>query len=67
MMSWGVVAWLLWTLAVVLSGVVLLLWGWNSSQSRNIEEPEYHVLEDRGPEDWPGRQGDDLGRICTGH
>jgi cbb3-type cytochrome oxidase maturation protein len=57
-MAMGVVAWLLWMLFVVLSGVVLLLWGWKSGQFKNIEDPKYRMLQDREPEDWPGRKGD---------
>jgi nitrogen fixation-related uncharacterized protein len=56
-MPLGVWAYALWMLFVILTGVVLLAWGWRSGQFRNIEEPKYRMLEDREPEDWPGRKG----------
>jgi nitrogen fixation-related uncharacterized protein len=52
-------AYVLWMLFVILTGVVLLVWGWKSGQFRNIEEPKYRMLKEREPEDWPGRKEGD--------
>ena len=57
MMALGLWAFLLWMLFVTLTGVVLLAWGWQTGQFRNIEEAKYRMLEDREPEGWPGREG----------
>jgi hypothetical protein len=57
MMPLGLWAFLLWMIFVVLSGVVLLAWGWRTGQFRNIEEAKYRMLEDREPKGWPGREG----------
>lgn len=57
MMPMGVWAYALWMLFVILTGIVLLAWGWKSGQFRKVEEPKYRMLEDREPEDWPGRKG----------
>jgi nitrogen fixation-related uncharacterized protein len=53
MMPLGMWAFLLWMIFVTLTGVVLLAWGWQTGQFRNIEEAKYRMLEDREPEGWP--------------
>ena len=50
---WAFVGWLL---LVTLLGTGFLIWGWQSGQFRNIEEPKYRMLEDREPEPWPNRK-----------
>jgi nitrogen fixation-related uncharacterized protein len=45
-----------WMLFVVVTGVVLLVYAWKSGQFKDVEEPKYRMLEDREPEDWPGRK-----------
>ena len=57
MMPMGVWAYVLWMLFVIMTGIVLLIWGWRSGQFRNVEEPKYRMLRDKEPEDWPGRKG----------
>jgi hypothetical protein len=57
MMPLGLWAFLLWMLFVVLSGIVLLVWGWQTGQFRNVEEAKYTMLEEREPEGWSGREG----------
>lgn len=49
---WVVVGWMLF---VALSAVVMIAWGANAGQFRDIEEAKYRMLEDREPEPWPGR------------
>jgi cbb3-type cytochrome oxidase maturation protein len=51
---WVVLGWMLF---VALTGVAFLVWGWRRGQFRDIEEAKYRMLEDREPEDWPGREG----------
>ena len=52
---WMVVGWIVF---VVLTGIAFLIWGWKSGQFTNIEEAKYRMLEDREPEPWPQRKGE---------
>ena len=52
---WMVVGWMVF---VVLTGIAFLIWGWKSGQFKNIEEAKYRMLEDREPEPWPQRKGE---------
>jgi cbb3-type cytochrome oxidase maturation protein len=52
---WMVVGWMVF---VVLTGIAFLIWGWKSGQFTNIEEAKYRMLEDREPEPWPQRKGE---------
>jgi cbb3-type cytochrome oxidase maturation protein len=52
---WMVVGWMVF---VILTGVAFLIWGWKSGQFKNIEEAKYRMLEDREPEPWPQRKGE---------
>jgi cbb3-type cytochrome oxidase maturation protein len=40
---------------VFLSGLALIAWGLKTHQFDDIEEAKYRMLEDREPQDWPGR------------
>jgi nitrogen fixation-related uncharacterized protein len=52
---WVVVGWMFF---VVLTGVIMLVWGWKRGQFKDIEEAKYKMLEDRDPEPWPDSEGD---------
>jgi cbb3-type cytochrome oxidase maturation protein len=52
---WVVVGWMVF---VVLTGIAFLIWGWKSGQFKDIEEAKYRMLEDREPEPWPQRKGE---------
>ncbi|MCB2178287.1 cbb3-type cytochrome oxidase assembly protein CcoS [bacterium] len=52
---WVVVGWMAF---VVLTGVIMLIWGWKRNQFKDIEEAKYSMLEDREPEPWPDSKGD---------
>jgi nitrogen fixation-related uncharacterized protein len=52
---WVVVGWMFF---VVLTGVIMLVWGWKRGQFKDIEEAKYKMLEDREPEPWPDSEGD---------
>lgn len=52
---WVVVGWMLF---VILTGVIMLVWGWKRGQFKDIEEAKYKMLEDREPEPWPDSNGD---------
>jgi cbb3-type cytochrome oxidase maturation protein len=52
---WMVVGWMVF---VILTGIAFLVWGWKSGQFTNIEEAKYRMLEDREPEPWPQRKGE---------
>lgn len=43
---------------VALVALGLLYWGWRNGQFRDPEEPKFRMLEDREPEPWPDRKGD---------
>lgn len=51
---WVVVAWMAF---VIFSGIIFMVWGYFNGQFKDIEDPKYTMLEDREPEDWPGRGG----------
>ncbi len=36
----------------ILSGIVLLIWGWRRGQFKDIEAAKYRMLEDKEPEAW---------------
>ncbi len=55
-MSYGVYGWVVWGAFVMLSAVLMFVYGWRSGQFRHIEEPKYRMLEDREPQGWPGRE-----------
>lgn len=52
---WVVVGWMFF---VILTGVIMLVWGWKRGQFKDIEEAKYTMLEDREPEPWPDSKGD---------
>ncbi|MGE4554004.1 MAG: cbb3-type cytochrome oxidase assembly protein [Desulfovibrionaceae bacterium] len=47
-----------WSAFVILTGLVFLAWGWRRGQFKNVEEAKYRMLEDREPEPWPDKQGE---------
>jgi nitrogen fixation-related uncharacterized protein len=51
---WVVVGWMAF---VMLTGVFLIIWGWQTGQFEDIEEAKYRMLEEKEPEPWPGREG----------
>jgi cbb3-type cytochrome oxidase maturation protein len=52
---WVVVGWMAF---VILTGGIMLVWGWKRGQFKDIEEAKYRMLEDREPEPWPDSKGD---------
>ena len=53
---WVVVGWMAF---VILTGIIMLIWGWKRGQFKDIEEAKYRMMEDREPEPWPDSEGDD--------
>ncbi|MFL7894216.1 MAG: cbb3-type cytochrome oxidase assembly protein CcoS [Anaerolineales bacterium] len=51
---WVVVGWMVF---VVITGFIMLVWGWKRGQFTDIEEAKYSMLEDREPEAWPDSKG----------
>ena len=51
---WVVVGWMAF---VILTGIIMLVWGWKRGQFKDIEEAKYRMLEDREPEPWPDSGG----------
>ena len=51
---WVVVGWMLF---VILTGIVMLIWGWKHGQFKDIEEAKYKMLEDHEPQDWLDSEG----------
>jgi len=56
-MTFGLWMFVGWMAFVILTGIVLLIWGWKRGQFKNIEEAKYRMLEDKEPEPWPDRNG----------
>jgi len=57
-MTLGAWVFLFWLGFVILTGIVLLIWGWRRGQFKNVEEAKYKVLEDKAPEPWPHQKGE---------
>jgi cbb3-type cytochrome oxidase maturation protein len=57
MMALGIWVVIGWMAFVILTGIVMFVWGWKRGQFKDIEEAKYKMLEDREPEDWPDRKG----------
>jgi nitrogen fixation-related uncharacterized protein len=57
-MTLGAWVFLFWLGFVILTGIVLLIWGWRRGQFKNVEEAKYKVLEDKAPEAWPHQKGE---------
>jgi nitrogen fixation-related uncharacterized protein len=49
---WVVVGWMAF---VSLTGLALIAWGLHTHQFDDIEAAKYPMLEDKEPQDWPGR------------
>ncbi len=49
---WFLVGWMGF---VLLTGIIFLIYGFATGQFKDVEEAKYQMLEDRDPEDWPGR------------
>ncbi len=49
-----------WMVLIALIGVAFLIWGWQRGQFEDIEEAKYRMLEDKEPEPWPGREGNQI-------
>jgi len=56
MMPLGLIFLIAWMAFVVLTGIIFLVYGFMTGQFKDIEEAKYRMLEDREPEDWPGRK-----------
>jgi len=56
MMPLGLIFLIGWMAFVVLTGIIFLVYGFMTGQFKDIEEAKYRMLEDREPEDWPGRK-----------
>jgi cbb3-type cytochrome oxidase maturation protein len=50
---WMLVAWMILMACI---GIGFLVWGWQSGQFHDIEEPKYRMLDEKEPEPWPGRK-----------
>jgi cbb3-type cytochrome oxidase maturation protein len=57
MMALGIWVVIGWMAFVILTGIVMFVWGWKRGQFNDIEEAKYKMLEEREPEDWPDRKG----------
>ena len=45
-----------WTLLEILVVGTAILWGFETGQWKDIEEPKYRMLMDIEPQAWPGRE-----------
>jgi nitrogen fixation-related uncharacterized protein len=57
-MALGAWFFLIWLVFVILTAIVLLIWGWRRGQFKNVEEAKYKMLEDKEPEPWPHQKGE---------
>jgi nitrogen fixation-related uncharacterized protein len=57
-MALGAWVFLIWLAFVILTAIVLLIWGWRRNQFKNVEEAKYKMLEDKEPEPWPHQKGE---------
>jgi nitrogen fixation-related uncharacterized protein len=57
-MALGAWVFLIWLAFVILTAIVLLIWGWRRGQFKNVEEAKYKMLEDKEPKPWPHQKGD---------
>jgi len=55
-MSPGVLLILLWSVGVIVVGLVWLVWGLETGQFDDLEETKYTMLKEKEPQDWPGRR-----------
>lgn len=56
-MTLGAWVFLFWLSFVILTGIVLLVWGWTRDQFKDIEQAKYHVLDNNAPKPWPHQKG----------
>jgi len=57
-MTFGAWVFLIWLGFVILTGIILLVWGWRRGQFVNVEEAKYAVLDEKTPEPWPHQKGE---------
>ncbi len=43
-------------IAVVLMGVLLVVWAWQNGEFKDCDDARYIALKEREPEPWPGRE-----------
>ncbi len=55
-MTVGMIFFIGWLLFMALTVFAFFFWAWKENQLLNIEEPKFAMLEDREPEEWPGRK-----------
>lgn len=48
-----------WMLFIVLIAILFFVWGLETKQFDDVEEPKYKMLEDKEPAPWPGREEKD--------
>ena len=51
---WAVVGWMAF---VVVTGIAFMIWAWRHGQFEDIEAPKYRMMEDREPQPWTDRKG----------
>ncbi len=52
----GIVFFVVWSLFMVLVGVLFFLWGKHTGQFKDIEQAKYQIFEDKELEEWPNRK-----------
>ena len=57
-MALGAWFFLTWLAFVIMTAIILLIWGWRRGQFKNVEEAKYNMLEDKEPEPWPHQKGE---------
>ncbi len=52
----GIVFFVVWSLFMVLVGVLFFLWGKHTGQFKDVEKAKYQIFEDKELEEWPNRK-----------
>ncbi len=52
----GIVFFVVWSLFMLLVGVMLYMWGKKSGQFNDIEAPKFQIFEEKELEEWPNRK-----------
>ncbi len=52
----GIVFFIVWSLFMILVGVLFFLWGKHTGQFKEIEKTKYQIFEEKELEEWPNRK-----------
>ncbi len=56
MFTIGEIFWISWILLEIVVVIGMIVWGFETGQWKDIEEPKYRMLIDHEMQPWPGRE-----------